>query len=54
MNISRRSFLTKVAVGFGALPLFDSFAWAQATGKLGVESRAQAIARARVLKLLET
>ena len=35
MNISRRSFLAKVAVGTVALPLFESFAWAQAKGKLG-------------------
>ena len=35
MNISRRSFLTKVAVGLGAVPLFDSVVWAQAKGKLG-------------------
>jgi NitT/TauT family transport system substrate-binding protein len=35
MNIRRRSFLTKVAVGLGALPLFDSFVWAQSKSKLG-------------------
>jgi NitT/TauT family transport system substrate-binding protein len=35
MNISRRSFLTKVAVGLVALPLFDGFVWAQSKSKLG-------------------
>lgn len=35
MQISRRNFLTKVAVGVAGMPLMRDYAWAQAKGKLG-------------------
>jgi NitT/TauT family transport system substrate-binding protein len=35
MNITRRSFLTKVAIGIAGVPFTRGLSWAQAKGKLG-------------------